>query len=134
MQPLPVDREIQRDDEVQQLLPLIGRESVEQFPHDRIVQVLVPLVVSGGSVHRQKQFLRCLLPVDGRGKGMGIAKQMKPLGFLACYILLFGIFGGGASEVFLENGGEIGLIVESHGVGYLRNIDFALFDETSSLL
>ena len=36
--------------------------------------------------------------------------------------------------MFLEHGGEMGLVIESHSVGHLCDIDLLLTDETGSLL
>lgn len=40
---------------------------------------------------------------------------------------------GTDAEVFLEDGGEIGLVVEAHGISHLRDIDASLLEELLGL-
>ena len=47
--------------------------------------------------------------------------------------LTFGIFRGSNTEMFAEDGGEVGQIRESYRISHLRHIDFLLFQEPCSL-
>ena len=52
---------------------------------------------------------------------------------LFCLLFGFCIFCRCDTEVFLEDGREVGLVVETYRVGYLCDVDFLLADESGSL-